>query len=861
VVQAKTTTERRWRKTALVVAALVVLGVGVVAVWNFFIRSELPSIEAASMEKMAFPLPDKPSIAVLPFDNLSGDPDQDYIADGITENIITALSKIPQMFVIARTSTLTYKGKPVTVKQVSEELGVRYVLEGSVQKEGDRVRITPQLVDAIKGHHLWAEQYDRDMKGFFALLDELTKEIGAALQVQLTWGDYASSISSTDNFEAWGYFNKGYSHFNRYTKRDNAKARDLCERALKLDPKYVPPLRIIAFTYLMDISFGWSKSPRQSMERAIELAQKALTIDESDAGVHALLAYTYLLRRQHDEAIAEAERAINLDPNFAIGYSALADTMYYSGRYEEAIAMIKTAMRLHGPYFPAYFWLYLANSHREAGRFEEAISVYKKIFDRSQKGEGHFLLAQLGLAVTYIRLGKEEEARAYAAEVLKINPKYSLEGLRSKSRFKDPAHMERYLDALRKAGIPEKPPLPLPDKPSIAVLPFANISGDPEQEYFADGMTEEIITALSKTPQLFVIARNSTFTYKGKPVKVQQVGRELGVRYVLEGSVRKAGDRVRITAQLVDAATGNHLRAERYDRDLKDIFAVQDEITLKIITSLQVKLTEGEYARMVARGTNNIDAYLGCLKARQILRRVTKEEILLSRKMLKEVIALDPKYPGGYIYLGYTHLADAFYRWSKSPEESLARAEELARKAIELDDILGLPHSLLADIYRTRRQWDKSVAEAERAVSIDPNHMTMYRLANNLRFAGRHEESIAWYEKAMRLDPIPPAMYLHAAGISYFMAQRYEEALAVYKRVLDRANMGEYNRKFAHLGLAQTYAMLGQDEEARAHAAEVLKIDPNYSLERAATWHRKQYRNQADIDPIINARRKAGLPE
>jgi len=214
----------------------------------------------------------------------------------------------------------------------------------------------------------------------------------------------------------------------------------------------------------------------------------------------------------------------------------------------------------------------------------------------------------------------------------------------------------------------------LPDKPSIAVLPFDNLSGDPEQGYFSDGITEEIISSLSRVPKLFVIARSSTFTYKGKPVKVKQVAEELGVKYVLEGSVRKAEDKVRITAQLIDALKGNHLWSERYDRNLNDIFAVQDEITKNIITALQVKLTEGEQARSAAKGTNNLEAYLKYLQARELIHHINIETNALAKQLAEEAISLDPEYAWAYKILGQSHMLDVWLGTSKSPKDSMGKA-------------------------------------------------------------------------------------------------------------------------------------------------------------------------------------------
>jgi TolB-like protein/Tfp pilus assembly protein PilF len=664
------------------VALLVLLAGGLV--WNFYFRP--PPIEPASQEKMAYPLPDKPSIAVLPFVNMSGDPGQDYIADGIAENIITALSRIPEMFVIARTPTFSYKGKPTKVQQVSEELGVRYVLEGSVQKEGDRIRITAQLIDALKGNHIWTEQYNREMESFFVLLDEMTTKIGSSIQVQLTGGDYARHIASTENFEAWGCVIKGYDFFRRSTEKDIARSRELFERAVALDPAYAVAWRMLGYTHYADAWLGHSKSLRQSLEKAFELAQKALSIDKFYAGGYALLADVHLLAREHEKALIEGQRALELDQNDPLGYIVMAKILHYSGRFEEAISMIKTAMRLHGPYFPAHYLLWLGLPLHMAGRNEEALPVFNTLLERSRRGELPELYTQVNLTAVKILLGQEQEARQHAAEVLRLNPKFSLEWWSKMEFFKDRAQLERRLEPMRKAGLPEKPPLPLPDKPSIAVLPFVNMSDDKSQEYFSDGLTEEIITALSKTPKLFVIARNSTFVYKGKPVNVQQVSRDLGVKYVLEGSVRRSGDQLRITAQLIDGTTGNHLWAERYDREMKDIFAIQDEVTMKILTSLQVKLTDGEVIRMAAKGTKNLDAYLKYLQVVDLINQFNKESNIRAREPAEEAIRLDPHFPAAYAALAHVNMMDMWLQISKSPKDSLMKAIEFHQKALSLDD-------------------------------------------------------------------------------------------------------------------------------------------------------------------------------
>ena len=401
----------------------------------------------------------------------------------------------------------------------------------------------------------------------------------------------------------------------------------------------------------------------------------------------------------------------------------------------------------------------------------------------------------------------------------------------------------------------EKMAFPLPDKPSIAVLPFVNISEDPKQEYFSDGLTEEIITALGKVPQLFVIARNSTFAYKGKPVKVQQVSEELGVRYVLEGSVRKEGNNIRIAAQLIDALTGNHLWAERYDRNLKDIFAVQDEITKKIITAMQVQLTEGEQAQAAARGTKNLEAYLKYLQARELGIRYNPESNALAKQLAEEAIALDPKYASTYYALAGTHIVDYWVGTSKSPKDSMEKSIELLQKAIILDDTYAEAHSLLGWMFSMTRQHDKAVAEGEKAVALNPNsadsHMYFGKI---LTFAGRYEESIPELKTAIRLNPIPPNHYLYSLGISYNLTGHLDEAITWCEKAVRR----EPNSLSAHLWMAAFYSRAGRDEEARIEAAEVLRINPKFSLEKFAKS--VTYKKQEDVERTISAPlRKAGL--
>ena len=403
----------------------------------------------------------------------------------------------------------------------------------------------------------------------------------------------------------------------------------------------------------------------------------------------------------------------------------------------------------------------------------------------------------------------------------------------------------------------EKMALTLPDLPSIAVLPFVNMSEDPKQEFLSDGITEEIITHLSKVPGMFVIARNSTFTYKGKSVKVKQISEELGVRYVLEGSLQRSGDRVRITAQLIDALAGDHLWADSFDRDLKDIFALQDEITIKILASIRVKLTEeGLIGRTEKyfKGKQGLDCYLKLLEAYNYNMRWNIDDTNLARRMAGEAIAMCPENPMGYIQLGSVYFHDYMLGNTKSPQETLEKAIEMVQKGLVMDDSIAIGHGILCVLYMQKREYNKGIVEGERALALDPggpNALLNYAVI--LRRVGRPEEALPLNQKAIRLNPLGSTTGYRELGDTLRDTGRFAEAVSAYKKAIQL----EANNIMAHVGLAATYSMMGLEKEARAEAAEVLRINPKFSVEYLAKI--LAYKDQSQNDKIVDALRKAGL--
>jgi TolB-like protein len=405
---------------------------------------------------------------------------------------------------------------------------------------------------------------------------------------------------------------------------------------------------------------------------------------------------------------------------------------------------------------------------------------------------------------------------------------------------------------------------PLPDKPSIAVLPFTNMSGDPEQEYFSDGITDDLITDLSKISDLFVIARNSAFTYKGKSVKISQVAEELGVRYVLEGSVRRAKDQVRINAQLIDATTGGHLWADRYDGTMENIFALQDKITQKIAAALEVTLTAAEEKQAASTETSDPAAYDAFLKGLSHYRRRTAEDLAKAIPYLDEAVERDPNYSRAYAALAAVYWASFRAGWEKQVDMSrAAEADMMARiyLAEAMQDPTPLAHWVASDMLRAGRQYQEAITEAARAIALDANDPIGYfAMANALIYAGNPADGAEFIKKALRLDPHYPPVYLYVLGKARFFMGRYDEAAATMEEISRHSADHTWHLFY----LAAIYGHLGREREAKSALKRfnerMAKTESRFilSLQWIDLWPFKEGR---DVERLREGLRIAGVPE
>jgi TolB-like protein/predicted Zn-dependent protease len=811
--------------------------------------------EEKEVEDKPPPLPDKPSIAVLPFDNMSGDPEQEYFSDGMAEDLVTDLSKLSHLSVAARNSSFSFKGQMPNISEVAEKLGVAFVLEGSVRKMGDRLRINAQLIDCADGRHIWAERYDGNMAEVFEFQDAIREQIVSALQVSLTAKDRAlTERKPTDSVAAYDLFLKGRANFYSATHEHTLEAIKCLEKALEIDPNFADAYGYLSFCQFYGWFHMWPEFD-DTLDRAYELAEKGVALDGASAIAVMRLGFTQAWLRRYDQAITNLEKALALAPNNAEVFATFGQALNYGGNPERGLEMVEKALSLE-TFAPPLWQFYAGTSHFLLHRYDEALTGFNRMAERAPK----FSPAHFSLAWAYVELGRLDDARDSIKTALEINSQYTVKEVDRLYPYRLQEVRHRFLDSLRKAGLPEggeaQDDLPPPrDKPSIAVLPFDNLSNDPEQEYFSDGLAEDLITDLSKISGLFVVARNSAFAFKGQPIDVRRVADELGVRHILEGSVRKAGGRVRINAQLIDAQTGGHIWADRYDGDLEDIFSLQDAITAQIVEALQVTLTPTDKALTERKPTDNVDAYDLFLRGRSNLYLYTLEDLLEAIKYFDKAIEIDPKFADAYGYLSFCHLWGWFQMWPGF-DDTFNGANELAEKGVALDDTSAIALTSLGSFQLVLRRYDHSIENFEKALALTPNDAEILaRFGQLLNYWGNPEKGLEMLEKALRLETFVPPLWKFFEGHSHLLLGRCEEALSRFLEAVERSP------KFTvgHIFLACVYVELDQLEEAKTAIKKALEITPGYSLKEAARilpYRIDQVRNR-----IFDNLRKAGLPE
>lgn len=440
------------------VAAVVALLLLAVAAGASYLRQPAALWTALFGDAGGLSLPEHPTIAVLPFDDLSATGDQQYLADGITEELITGLAKFPDLVVMARNSTFTYKDKPTDIRQVGKELNVRYVVEGSVQRSDPNVRVTAQLIDASTGRHLWADRYDRQVDSIFAIRDEITRSIAGTLgglAGKLAQAEVARvSGKDPNSFTAYDCLMRGWYEWRKLTRSSNAAARDLFEQARKIDPNYARAYAGLAWTYALDYDFEWTDDYDKTVKLALEMASTAVRLDSNDYQAHWALGWAYLYNWEHEEATAGYLRARDLNPNDAELLAEMANLLIYIGQPKQAIDQLKEAIRLN-PFHENWYLEYLGWAYEEAGMPQEAIGILEQVIDRDPNKEQLWVLPTLAAAYAHPTVGRMDDARKIVKTILSLEPEFSISEVVSRAPYKTKEQIDRYVNALRRAGLPE----------------------------------------------------------------------------------------------------------------------------------------------------------------------------------------------------------------------------------------------------------------------------------------------------------------------------------------------------------------------------------------------------------------------
>jgi TolB-like protein/Flp pilus assembly protein TadD len=770
-------------------------------------------------------------VAVLPFKYAGTSAELKGLAEGLSEEIITGLSRFSYLRVIARGSTAKYSSESGDIRSIGKDLGARYVMEGSLRQAGAKLRLAVQLADTVSGAHRWAENYERafEPQEIFALEDDLVPRIVSTVADQ--YGILPRSMSEVlrtkkdEDLTPHEAVLRTFSYFTRITPEEHAAVGKILERAVREAPDHADSWAMLSMIYRGEFAQGFNAGPNP-LDRALAAAQRAVDLAATHALGHYALATVYFFRKEMVPFRVEAERTLALNPLDAGARAYLGLLIAAAGEWDRGCQMVESAMQLN-PNCPGYFYFARCYNGYRQGKYEEVLEAAARINMPSYFHTHAVRAAALG------QLGRREDARKAVQDLLALRPDFAAAARQEYSKWYDSELVAHLIEGLRKAGLEigdEQSPTPAKTTsagasstasiaPSIAVLPFANMSADKDQEYFSDGLAEEIINLLAKIPSLKVSARTSAFAFRGKEQDIRGIADALGVTRVLEGSVRRAGSRLRITAQLIHAADGTHLWSERYDREMSDIFAVQDDIAAAIAGALRVKFS-GEAAP--PRYVPKFAAYEAYLKARYLQAKVTPESLEQARRCYEHAIEIDPAFGLARVGLGFYWVAMAIF--GRYPaDEAMPAARDEAQRALQIDASLPDAHALLgylAAIYEldwaaADQHFDFPAAKQVGTTITRP----LYGWFQFLR--GNVEQAITLARRAIEEDPLDvwSRMNLHA----YLQAAgREREALEQLKKVLQL----DANQAVALVSMAMIQADQGDLQEALATARHAHSAGP-----------------------------------
>jgi TolB-like protein/tRNA A-37 threonylcarbamoyl transferase component Bud32 len=757
-------------------------------------------------------------VAVLPFKHRGAHADLEALADGLGEDIVMGLMRFSHLRVVSRSSARRFSGEAVDIRTVGRELSARYVMEGSLRQAGSTLRVAVQLVDATTGAHLWAETYDRPFRpeGIFALQDDLVPRIVST--VADWYGVLPHSMSEAvrlkplDQLTPYEALLRSFGYYERVVPAEHAAARSALERAAQQAPGNAEIWAMLSMLYGEEHRFGFNAAP-DPLGRALQAARQAVAAAPSSHHAQLAMAQALFFRKEFDAFRNAAERAVALNPMDGSSLEYLGHLLAFAGDWKRGCELAEKARDLN-PHHPAWYWaLPFLDAYRQADY------VTARTFIAKADMPGQFF-SQALFAAVYGQLGEPAAAETSVREVLALKPDFPQIAREEFAKWYPPELVDRLIEGLRKAGLdtrgdandaPRSPAIETtarPDvSPSIAVLPFGNLSPDPDNEFFADGLTEEVIADLSVIRALRVISRTSAMHFKGTNRDLRDIARELDVRYLLEGSVRRAGTSLRVTVQLVDAENDSHVWAEKYSGSIEDVFAIQEEMSRKIVNALQLQLTDAEVRSIAERPIDNAAAHDCYMRARHEVYRFTADGLDRAQKLADAGLSLIGE---NSLLLATRGMVSWYYlNFSIRPEARyLDEAAGYAARALEQDPQNHVGIFLRGLVASKRGDMESALRDLRAAHEQKPGDaMVLNELIRHYLSAGQeHTESARpLYEASLRVDPLHPLNWAQWAW-RHFSAGRLADALDAARRILQLTDRGNPARVYAAYYLALAHA-------------------------------------------------------
>ena len=728
---------------------------------------------------------DIPSIAVLPFENMGGDPEQEYFSDGITAGIIQSLGMFKGLSVKSQRSSFAFKNSIQSSREIGEDLGVDYLVEGSIRKSDKKVRISAQLVEAADGNQVWGKQYNAEADDVLNLEQELSQTIAATISGRVGHTLQLSAVRKpAKDLKSYDLYLRGLYHFGKFSPEELAIAVEQFEQCIKIDPDHAEAHMQLGMIHEIYRYENWTDDREKSSELSGYHLRRALELAPDNAWVHAYLSERLLYSHDLEQADFHADKAIELNPNASEAYAAKTQVCMLTRRHDEALECARLTVQLD-PYSSGAYWA-AGEAYLICGEYEKSVKTFRSIETppnvvRAQIAASLAGSGQLELAHKEMQLYLENARKNMFAYPSSVEAWCKLWGEYLPFEFAEDA--ENYFELLLQAGLCNDLVEPVDDMPSIAVLPFENMSGDLEQDHFADGITTDIIATLSRFKHLRTVSRHSVLPYKNQHTSISEIALQQNVRYILEGSVRKSGNSIRVSAELIDSQDEKICWSERYDRDLDDLFAVQDEISRNIALAMKVQLDDGDMALHRSKGTSNIKAWELTLTSIDLADTYIRQNILDARAMAREATRIDPDYAYAWISLGWTFLQEAYSGWGKPIDELILEAEKASQLAFQLDADYSEAWSQSGFIHVMKHEPDKAIEAFLKAVELEPGSAEIQALtAFAYIFNSDFEQAKKYYQNMLTLCPIRAGWYYFIGGNLEQFSGKLERAIELYQQ-------------------------------------------------------------------------------